>query len=376
MIRTALVAVVLFFALAPPAGTDTALRVLFIGNSYTFCNNLPALVEGMGRAAGIRIHTRMVAAAGSTLNGHWERDKARLAIQEGGWDWVVLQEQSSLGQPLLVNGIPRITGERRFHAAVRRFAEEIRRSGARMLLFLTWSALAAPEEQEHLNHAYLTIARETGASVAPAGMAWYTVRTENPEVNLYLRDGSHPSPAGSYLAASSVYTALTGRSPEGLPGECTNRAEARILQRAAWRASRQLAAAGGYIDFPAPAPPVLPEVPPGRRPDVSELAGTWEGELHLDRSPARMELHLTPSGDGWRARMNLFFDGGMPDRRTDAAGFAITREGVHFTDRSRPASRARFRGAFTGGTLEGTAEVITRQGSRTAVGSWKLQRKS
>ncbi|HWQ54696.1 MAG TPA: hypothetical protein VN442_13510, partial [Bryobacteraceae bacterium] len=124
------------------------------------------------------------------------------------------------------------------------------------------------------------------------------------------------------------------------------------------------------------APPVLPEVPPGRHPAPAELAGSWEGELHLDRSPARMELHVTPYDDGWHARMNLFFDGALPNRQTDAAGFAVTGEGIRFTDRSRPASRVRFRGAFTGSTLEGIAEVITRNGSRTAVGSWKLERKS
>ncbi|HWQ54267.1 MAG TPA: SGNH/GDSL hydrolase family protein, partial [Bryobacteraceae bacterium] len=250
MTRTVIGVVVLFLALASPAGTDTALRVLFIGNSYTFCNNLPAIVERMGSAAGIRIHTRTIAVAGSTLGGHWERGDARLAIREGGWDWVVLQEQSSLGEPLLVNGIPRITGKRRFHAAVRRFAEEIRHAGARMLLFLTWSARTAPEEQQHLSHAYLTIARETGASVAPAGLAWYTVRTENPELNLYMPDGSHPAPAGSYLAASSIYAALTGRSPERLPADANlDAVEARILQRAAWQATRRLSAAGGYLDF-------------------------------------------------------------------------------------------------------------------------------
>lgn len=396
MARTVLVAVVLLIAIATPAGTGTALRVLFIGNSYTFCNNLPGLVEGLGEAAGARIHTRMVTVAGSTLREHWERGEAVAAIREGTWDWVVLQEQSSLGAPLMVDGVPRIAEERRFRRAARKFAAEVLKTGARLMFFLTWSARDAPEEQQHLGHAYMTAARELGGAVAPAGLAWEAVRTEHPELDLYTADGAHPARAGSYLAACTVFAALTGRSPQGLPGTIAGapvvrgragdgrvtlvslpETDAAVLQAAAWRVHRRLAAAGGYLEFPAPAPLRLPELPAAsRRPGPAELAGAWEGDLRLFRAPARMELHLIPRGGAWAARMNLFFDGARPDLETGVTGFSVTGEGVRFTDGSHPASRARFRGVFTGEALEGIAELIAPGGRRTAVGSWKLRRKS
>ncbi len=231
--------VLLLAVAAVPAGSDSTMRVLFIGNSYTFFNDVPALVETLARAAGTRIKTRAITVAGSTLRGHWSRGHAVAAIRQGGWDWVILQEQSSLGVPRVVGGIPRITDARQFHASVRKFDREIRAVGARTMLLLTWSAQPAPEEQQRLDHAYLTIARTLQADVAPAGMAWSIVREEHPWVNLYAADGAHPAPAGSYLAACSVFAALTGRSPERLPYGIAGR-DAPLLQRAAWRAHRQL----------------------------------------------------------------------------------------------------------------------------------------
>ena len=124
---------------------------------------------------------------------------------------------------------------------------------------LTWARQHSPEEQEKLNDAYLKIAQELGADVAPVGMAWHNARHEDPEVQLYHEDGAHPGPAGSYLAACVFYATLTGNSPVGLPKRIMGKPagwkriltppadladldedQAAFLQRVAWDAVRGL----------------------------------------------------------------------------------------------------------------------------------------
>jgi hypothetical protein len=205
-------------AAAETAPASRPLRVLFIGNSYTYNNNLPALLEGLAASAAppMRIQTRAVTRPGVRLQQHWDRGEALAALREGRWDYVVLQEQSTLGL-LLIEGRREVNDpELTFHPYARRFAEEARKVGAQPLFLLTWARRDTPESQARLTQAYMSVARELGAPIIPAGLAWARMRQEAPDVVLYHQDGSHPSPIGSYLTASALYATLTGSSPVGL----------------------------------------------------------------------------------------------------------------------------------------------------------------
>lgn len=261
---------------SPPA---KPLRVLFIGNSYTYFNNVPALVEGLAAATttnGLRpITTRMLAPGGASLERHWNDPEVRKTLQAGGWDYVVLQEQSTLNAPYLVNGKPRVANPETFFRYARLLGQEIRKTGAQLVFYLTWARRdAPPEDQAMLNHAYTEMAREFGAALAPVGLAWQAVRKERPDLDLYYEDGSHPSPAGSYLAAAVLYATLLGRDPQGLPGRIEGPAvnldtglaapaqkvtladvpadKALVLQRAAWQAREDVRARGPALRFPRP----------------------------------------------------------------------------------------------------------------------------
>src|SRR6478735_4708719 len=97
------------------------IRVLFIGNSLTAANNLPAIVEAIARANGDRVVVRQMAYPDFSLEDHWQQGAARRAIAEGGWSFVVLQQgPSSLedSRVLLVD-------------YAKRFAAEAKRVGAR-----------------------------------------------------------------------------------------------------------------------------------------------------------------------------------------------------------------------------------------------------
>jgi hypothetical protein len=216
----ALAAALLALVLAPPSSAAPATRVLFIGNSYTYFNNLPALVKTLAEAAGTGpVEVRMVAPGGWRLIDHWEKGEAREALRSGKWDFVVLQEQSQLGDPLTVDGKPRVGSPAKvFAPAAARWAAEIARAGARPVFYLTWAKQASPEDQALLNQAYSNAATEGGAVLAPVGIAWTLVREASPSIELFVKDGSHPSPAGSYLAACTLVAAIFRRNPEGLTG--------------------------------------------------------------------------------------------------------------------------------------------------------------
>ena len=202
------------------------MRVLFIGNSFTARNDLPGLVARLAAAGGHKLDHQLISAGGASLRMHWNRGEAARVIRETPLDVVVLQEQSTLP----------IKNARRFHENVGLFHQTIAERGARTALYLTWARRSAPESQRALTEAYEAIGRELSATVIPAGIAWERVLQEHPGIVLHDPDGSHPSLAGSYLAACVFYATLFGENPEGLdggPGELPS-ADAALLQAAAW----------------------------------------------------------------------------------------------------------------------------------------------
>ena len=225
---------------APPLRT---LRVLFIGNSYTYGNDLPGLIAQLLPARGIKLEHESVTPGGATLEKQWADGKALAAIRKKKWDYVVLQEQSAR---------PFRDREAMFKAA-RLLHAEIAKTGAKTLLYETWAAKASPGEQPKLSDAYETLGRELGASVVPAGEAWKKAIAAGFE--LHGGDGRHPNRRGSYLAACLFVAVLTGESPIGLPSEGTTEgkpwsvADAPALQRIAVSVKRQASNPSGLTSF-------------------------------------------------------------------------------------------------------------------------------
>ena len=120
--------------------------------------------------------------------------------------------------------------------------------GATTVIFFTWPRREQPESLGALTNAYWAIAKEINAVAAPVGVVWNDVLKEKPLLPLYHRDGSHPNPIGSYLAACVLYSVFFDESPVDLPptlytvtregahikaGELS-KTDAAVIQRAAW----------------------------------------------------------------------------------------------------------------------------------------------
>lgn len=217
------------------AGATTGpLHVLFIGNSYTYVNNLPSMLSALAASANspLRIQTKMVAEPAATLQLLWEKGAAEEAIRERKWDFVILQEQSVL--PIVEPG--------RMRNYARKFDNVIKKSGSRTVLFLTWARRGKPEMQLGLNNAYLNVARELEAQIAPVGPAWQFALAAAPDTQLYMEDGSHPTPAGSYLAACVFFHVMTENQQSCPPIDRSDisREELAIARNAASQAAAQI----------------------------------------------------------------------------------------------------------------------------------------
>lgn len=198
-------------------------RVLFVGNSYTEVNNLPSLVQRVAESAGDALEYESNAPGGCTFAQHCTNRSMSL-IQQGGWDVVVLQEQSQLPS------FPQSQVEVEVFPYAQQLVEAVYNNnpGGEAMFYMTWgrkngdhqNALNFPVLGSYegmdsmLYERYMYMARQYDASVCPVGRVWRYLRTNNPEIELYQPDESHPSLAGSYAAACAFYTLIFHRSPQ------------------------------------------------------------------------------------------------------------------------------------------------------------------
>lgn len=202
-------------------------NMLFIGNSFTQRNDLPSLIAELARGKDMRIDHDLISVGGASLRNHWNGHLAAKAIETGNYDYVVLQEQSTLP----------IKNAKRMAENVRLFDELIKRSGAKTVLYMTWAREHTPEAQSTIADAYNTIGAELGAIVVPVGLAWQSFQAQHETPVLYDRDQSHPSLAGSFLAACVFLTVLLKTNPVGLECMAAKKlapADINALQSAAW----------------------------------------------------------------------------------------------------------------------------------------------
>lgn len=193
-----------------PASEPQPASILFIGNSYSF--DVPEELRTTAAREGLKLRIKQVTNGGWTLKQHAENDGTLQAIREGGWDFVVIQEQSRIpSQPL-----------KRAHAMfphVRKLADEVRKAGAKPVLYQTWGRRDGDEllhgkdnfhaMNRRLREGYHHAARITGGlTVVPVGDAWEKEVDAGRGAELYQKDGSHPSARGNRLAARVFYETL------------------------------------------------------------------------------------------------------------------------------------------------------------------------
>jgi hypothetical protein len=132
-----------------------------------------------------------------------------------------------------------------FHDTVRKHALTLAKTGVRPVLFMSWAYKDRPEMTALLAEQYTRAANANDAIVIPAGLAFAKSIAKRPDLDLYIADKRHPSLAGTYLAASTVYATLYRKSPVGLSYTAGLSPElATFLQTAAWETVQEYFKAG------------------------------------------------------------------------------------------------------------------------------------
>ncbi len=220
-----------------------SVRILFIGNSFTYHNKMPQMVDSIATSQKRAVSITTVVKGGQRLSGHLQNERLHQLLKKGGWDFVVIQEQST--DPAL----PTAQVVEKVYPSAHALDSLIMAGSpdAKVIFFMTWGHKYGYREpmpeyppmnsyegmQHRLITSYLEMAYDNDALCAPVGMAWKRVREERPDVVLYNNDCYHPSRIGSYLAANVIYTTMFPKRYQtkfraGLSG-----ADAEYLQRIA-----------------------------------------------------------------------------------------------------------------------------------------------
>jgi len=224
-------------------------RILFIGNSHSYVNDVPGLLQALADSAGGEtIATLSIAPDNFALIDHWNEGTARHEIENGSWRFVVLQ------QGWTPAGVCRDT----LRQATQLFAERIRSANATVALFQVWAPANQPGQFTGTIESYRLAAEDVNGLLFPVAEAWLEVGNRAPALNLY-GDGIHANLRGAYLTALVMYARIFQRSPVGLPSVLRTRVGTTVTIPAEVALLLQQVAADIGL---APTPPTTPVAPP------------------------------------------------------------------------------------------------------------------
>ena len=222
------------------------IRVLFLGNSYTYVNDLPKIIEDIATNENKVFKHASVTPGGCTLFQHVESQTSLSKIRQGNWDFVILQEQSQLP---VIDYYRHNTLKPSYKALYDSIM--LYNPNAKVVGYMTWGRRYGGQQcvnfgeglycsadfvdfnhmQDTLTAAYCENAYATTSYVAPVGEAWKAALATDPSLVLHSNDNSHPSYDGSYLAACVFYSVFWNKTPIGIyHDKQIDEAKAELLQ--------------------------------------------------------------------------------------------------------------------------------------------------
>lgn len=201
-------------------GQEQTRKVLFLGNSYTYVNDLPQIISALAASTSDVLEYDGNLIGGYTLEDHANSTVSQNKILSNDWDYIVLQEQSQ--HPTFINPVGFLGG---FLSLA--YYIKTNKPCAQITSFMTWGyqngdaqncpanpAVCTYEGMQNLiTDRYMSVSDIHKSEVTPVGVVWKYIRDNHPAINLYQADGSHPSLAGSYLAACCFYTSIFRKDP-------------------------------------------------------------------------------------------------------------------------------------------------------------------
>lgn len=220
-LKTGILVLVLLLSCFSCSESQKKTRILFVGNSYTYRNNMPKLFEKIAESKGEQVEVSHVTRGKYTFYLQAKRKKLHRALTKERWDVIVLQGSS---RDMLRDSARFRT---KTYPALDRMLGMIQRTqkNAKVYFYMTWpyrkgdrkiERFSNPDSMLHAVAAgYDNLRTRYKVPVIPVGKVWRSYVVKYPEANLYLEDNSHPTYEGSYLVACTMYSAIYNKSPEG-----------------------------------------------------------------------------------------------------------------------------------------------------------------
>ncbi|WP_422105890.1 SGNH/GDSL hydrolase family protein [Winogradskyella sp.] len=176
-------------------------RILFIGNSLTYTNDLPKLVETVAQEKGLHIKTKTIAFPNYALMDHWGDGIVQKEIQTKKYDFVIVQQGPSsqaFGKKVLID-------------YGKKFSDLCRQNNAQLCFFMVWPSRSYYNTFDGVVKNYSEAARLNNALLLPVGEAWRTHFNTTKNFDYYSNDGFHPTLKGSRAAAKIMIEYIFGK---------------------------------------------------------------------------------------------------------------------------------------------------------------------
>ena len=187
------------------------MKVLFLGNSHTYFNDLAQIFKMLAEAGGKGpVEVGMLSQPGVPFGWHLSQEvELRYELMFGDYDYIVIQQGAHRPFPPAEDTLK--------HGKT--IIEKARACGTEPILCMTWAEKRAPEHQQEMYDVLTKLAKDNDVVIEPSGYIFDYVNQNRPDIDLYFYDGEHCSAYGSYLRACCDYAVIFGESPVGLPAK-------------------------------------------------------------------------------------------------------------------------------------------------------------
>lgn len=173
-------------------------KILFVGNSLTYSNNLPLLVTQIANEQEINLSTELLAKSNYALIDHWDEGELQLKINSKSFDFIIVQQGPSSqkeGRKLLFDSIKKLN-------------KICRQNKSQLAVFMVWPSKQYYQTFDKVNKNHREVAEKYNTLLCPVGEIWKAHFDKTNDFDYYASDGFHPSLKGSQVAAKIIVKSL------------------------------------------------------------------------------------------------------------------------------------------------------------------------